>query len=108
MSCCAHIECYFRPFASVHAQWIAASVHSDSCNAEMLCAVFRFAKKKKEVPEKARLAQKSKDAVFFFVPVSFLCEKKKQNQEGAKLSSYGIIPFIYTWSFTILIMDLFA
>ena len=27
MSCRAHIECYFRPFASVHAQWIAASVN---------------------------------------------------------------------------------
>ena len=46
-----------------------------------------FRPEKKEVPEKARLAQKSKDAVFFFfVAVSFLCEKKEQNQEGAKLS----------------------
>ena len=55
----------------------------------MLCAVFRFAKKKKEVPEKARLAQKSKDAVFFFLfPFRFYVKKKEQNQEGAKLSIY--------------------
>ena len=31
LSMCTSIGCCFRPFISVHAQWIAASVHSDSC-----------------------------------------------------------------------------
>ena len=42
LSMCTSIECCFRPFASVHAQWIAASVHSDSCNAEMLSLKLAF------------------------------------------------------------------
>ena len=46
-----------------------------------------FAKKKKEVPEKARLAQKSKDAVFFFLfPFRFYVKKKSKIRKGRNLA----------------------
>ena len=47
-----------------------------------------FRPEKKEVPEKARLAQKSKDAVFFFLlPFRFYVKKKSKIRKGRNLAA---------------------